>query len=574
MIIQDITIKNLLSYGEQATKVDFTRHPTTLICGKNGQGKSSIYEALTFVLFGKAFRDIKKDQLINNINKKNCLVECNLISNNGTQVKIRRGLKPNLFEIYENGKLVDQHAEVKEYQNYLENNIIGMNYIIFSQTVIISKTKYTPFMKLRAGERRQFVESILNLELFGDMLKTQTKNLSILKTKENDFKTDIKIETTKMSGYVESYRRITSLYEKAKKESQIEREKEIEFFNEKSILLIENNDKLSSQLMTDNPYLKKYNKSIQLKNKKQIITNNIEKLKSDIIKYEKNKSSKCHVCGSDVDISHIEKHIKELTKEINEKKSLIDIINNGLNDLSTIDELYNNHEKEQAVIKSKINNNKDLLMEYNNKIREYQNKKDDFSSYIDDIKELKSKTRESKKTLETYNDALKDVLKDIETNSFVLSLLKDSGIKSSIIQNSIPYINSIINEYLHKFGFYINFELDSEFDETITIRGAQDMSYNNFSEGEKLRVDLALIMAWRQIGLVKSGTTCNLLFFDEITDASMDIEGVELFAKSLSVLKDSNIWIISHTPEKLEQYMRGFIYLDKIDGFTTISTNK
>jgi DNA repair exonuclease SbcCD ATPase subunit len=244
-------------------------------------------EALTFVLFGKAFRDIKKDQLINNINKKNCLVECNLIGNNGAKVKIRRGLKPNIFEIYENDKLVDQHSEVKDYQNYLETNIIGMNYIIFSQTVIISKTKYTPFMKLRAGERRQFVESVLNLELFGDMLKAQTKNVGQLKTKEGDIKTDIKIESTKMNGYIESYRRINSLYEKSKRESAIERQKEIDFFNEKSLQLLDENKMLLAKIIDENPYAKKYNKKIQLENKKRSIVEAINQLNANIKKYEK-----------------------------------------------------------------------------------------------------------------------------------------------------------------------------------------------------------------------------------------------------------------------------------------------
>lgn len=572
MHIKSVSIKNFLSYGEVPIEYIFDRNNMTLITAENGKGKSSIICALTYVLFGKSFRDIKKDRLINSTNRKNMLVELMLIGKNGKNVRIRRGAKPNIFEIYEDDVLVDQHARNMDYQDYLETHIIGMNFITFAQTIIISKTRYTPFMKLKSGERRAFVESILNIEIFGDMQKLQSKRVSALKDEESNLRTDIKINDSTLKTKIESLKRFLVLVESAKKESLEATTIEIERIKAESDVLKREIESLKDKI-DNTDYSDEYSKTEKLKTKRTEVVYKIKGFQADLAKM-KDKSDKCHVCGSKMDISHVEAHIVSLTESIKSNQSLIGKIDEKI---ESYKESYDNHLSQKVSnqeIKYDISSKKSLIEGNNARIEKLEGKTYDSSMYDSEISSVKQEARTIKEQLKTQNENLQSLLVDIDNNSFVHTILKDSGIKSSIIQNSIPAINQIINEYLHKFGFFISFELDSEFNETIYFKGVDDLGYNNFSEGEKLRVDLALILAWRQISLLQSGTSCNLLFFDEIVDASMDAEGVDLFSKCLSSLKDTNVWIITHTPEKIENYVRGYIKLDKIDGFTTVMSNK
>lgn len=572
MHIKDITLKNFLSYGENPLTIQFDRYNTNMLVSKNGHGKSSISEAVTFLFFGKAFRDIKKDHLINSTNNKNCLVEGNLIGNNGKDVKIRRGIKPNIFEIYENGVLVDQNAESRDYQSYLETYIIGMNFATYAQTVLISKTKYTPFMRLKAGERRIFVESILNLTIFGSMQKLQAQRLKNLKEESFSMKTNIMIKDNDFSNKVDSLKRYRSMVDKIKKESEDDISKEIEQLYSRIEDENKEIEKLKSSLDTTDysinatNYKKLESSLLSNQSKLEIHRNNLDKLNS--------KSDKCSMCGNKIDISHIETHKEELDKKCNDAVILIERIKNKMNELYPDYEAFNNQQAHNYKIQTELKNCEKIIILHKENIDELKSKKLDTSEYDETIDKLKNDIISLRDSIASLKQDYQVKLKDIDTNNYVYSLLKDSGIKSAIIQNTIPTINKIINDYLQKFGFFINFELDSEFNETIHVKGVNKLTYNSFSEGEKLRIDLALILAWREISLLQSGMTCNLLFFDEITDASMDAEGVELFIKSINNLKNTNTWIITHTPEKLENYVRGLIHLNKIDGFTTIEKNK
>lgn len=572
MHIKDITLKNFLSYGENPLTLQFDRYNTNMLTAINGSGKSSISEAVTFLFFGKAFRDIKKDHLINSTNNKNCLVEGNLIGNNGKEVKIRRGIKPNIFEIYENGVLVDQNAESRDYQSYLETYIIGMNFATYAQTVLISKTKYTPFMRLKAGERRIFVESILNLTIFGGMQKLQAQRLKNLKEEASAMKTDITIKDNDFSNKVDSLKRYRALVDKIKQESENDTAEEINQLQSRIDNEYKEIEKLKSQLDNNDysvnatNYKKLESSLLSNQSKLEIHRNNLDKLNS--------KSDKCSMCGNIIDISHIETHKDELNKKCNDTISLIERIKSKMADLQSDYESYNNQQTHNNMIQNELKNCAKIIIIHKENINELKSKKVDTSEYDDTIDKLKTEIINLRDSINQLKLDYQGKLKEIDTNNYVYSLLKDSGIKAAIIQNSIPTINKIINDYLQKFGFFINFELDSEFNETIHVRGVNKLTYNSFSEGEKLRIDLALILAWREISLLQSGMTCNLLFFDEITDASMDAEGVEMFIKAINNLKNTNTWIITHTPEKLENYVRGLIHLVKVDGFTTISLNK
>lgn len=572
MHIKDITLKNFLSYGEQPVTIQFDRHNTNMLTAKNGDGKSSISEAVTFLFFGKAFRDIKKDHLINSTNNKNCLVEGNLIGNNGKNIKIRRGIKPNIFEIYENEVLVDQNAESRDYQSYLETYIIGMNYATYAQTVLISKTRYTPFMRLKAGERRIFVESILNLTIFGGMQKLQAQRLKNLKEEASGMKTDITIKDNDFSNKVDSLKRYRSTVDRIKKESSDNVNEEINQLHSKIQVLNETIQNQTAKLdLTDystnaNNYKKLESTLVSNRSKLEIHQSNLQKLNS--------KSDKCGMCGNKIDISHIETHKQELTDQCKSIETLIGRIQAKMNEFHSDYISHNEQQSNNFKIQSEIKNSKNIIYMHEDNIKNLKNKKFDTSEYDDNIESLKKEILALRDTIAQLKLDYQAKLKEIDTNNYVYSLLKDSGIKSAIIQNSIPTINKIINDYLQKFGFFINFELDSEFNETIHVRGVNKLTYNSFSEGEKLRIDLALILAWREISLLQSGMTCNLLFFDEITDASMDAEGVEMFIKAINNLKNTNTWIITHTPEKLENYVRGLIHLSKVDGFTTVEMNK
>lgn len=572
MYIKSITLKNFLSYGEIPVKIQFDRHVTNLLTGLNGQGKSSIIEGLTFVFYGKSFRDIKKDLLINTTNGKNSLTECELIGNNGKEVLIRRGIKPNIFEIYENGVLVNQNAESRDYQSYLETHIIGMNFITFTQTVIISKTRYTPFMKLKAGERRAFVESILNLSIFGDMQKLQAARLKNLKEEESNLKTDIKILDNDFANKIDSLKRYKAMVDKIKQESEDNIAEEISQLHSRIEDENKEIEKLKRQLdntdysVNANNYKKLENSLLSNQSKLDIHRNNLGKLNS--------KSDKCSMCGNKIDISHIETHKEDLNKKCEDIESLIIRIKAKMDELRPDYESFNNQQSHNYKIQTELKNCSRIIIIHEENISELKSKKLDTSEYDDTIVNLKTELLKMKSRIASLKAEYQEKLVEIDTNNYVYSLLKDSGIKAAIIQNSIPTINKIINEYLQKFGFFINFELDSEFNETIHVRGVNKLTYNSFSEGEKLRIDLSLILAWREISLLQSGMSSNLLFFDEITDASMDADGVELFIKAINALKNTNTWIISHTPEKLENYVRGFINLSKVDGFTTINVNK
>lgn len=536
---------------------------------------SSVIEGITFALFGKPFRDIKKDQLINITNKKNGLVECNLIGNNGYDVKIIRGLKPNVFEIYENGKLVNQNSSASEYQNYLETEILGMNFVTFSQTVVISKTKYIPFMRLKTGDRRTFVESILNLEVLGEMYKQQTKNVSNLKKEISNFEVDIKLIKSDLNNKSESISRLKKLVKSIESESKIKNQSEISELKDKINDLKDLSATLKDQL-SQNPHTDKLSKMSDIQSAKIKLEADLSLLNHFLNKISVIKD-KCHECGQCIEFDHDmhNKKINDVKAKIDSKNKLLKSFSDKLKSLSEINILSNDFNNKQNDLKNKINNiNKEINI-YNSQILKLKNTTFDTTEYDKQLLTLNEEYSGIDIKLKSMLEKYEIELSELDDHLLTLDLLKDSGIKSSIIQNSIPLINKFVNKYLQQFGFFIGFELDSEFNEKILVKGVQHaLDYGSFSEGEKLRIDLALILAWRHISLLLSGTTCNLMFFDEITDASMDQEGVELFARAITTLDKSNVWIISHTPEKLESYARGYIRLNKIDGFTSIIENK
>lgn len=537
---------------------------------------SSIVDSLVFVLFGKPFRDIKKDLLVNSTNKKNCLVSCELIGKDGNEYLINRGIKPNLLEIYRNGEVVEMQAELKDIQEHLEKYVLGFDYNTFTQTVIISKTKYTPFMRLKTAERRTFVEKLLNIEVLGLMANLQKENVSNAKSELSLVKSDLDSLIAIEKVELNSIDRLKSIIDDVRERQKQSFDNELKSIDNEIISIANEVNSLSEQLRSitiDNDIIDKFNKLEKAKtaNKVKISTE-----EQNIIKYRKT-DDKCPMCNSPIDISHIQGHIQECEKNINEFKDKLEKIDVVIEKLrpkvaeqKENTQRINDINREISLKKSMIEN----LKRKRKEIEKNQSENLDIKGYEEEIKNAVANHESTKEKIANLSKDVTIYTEKLDFEMFITNMLKDSGIKASIISKSINIINSIINEYLLRFGFIIDFNLDSEFNETIKIKGNDKLTYHNFSEGEKLRVDLALLLAWREIAIYQANAKCNVLFFDEITDASLDSDGVDLLANVLNNLKDTNVFIITHTPEKLESHARGFITLDKSDGFTKIVVNK
>lgn len=554
--------KNFLSYGEQWNEVNFTAHNMTLISAKNGNGKSTFLEATTFALFGKTIRKVSKASLVNTKNQKGLLVELQFISN-GNKYLVRRGIKPNKFEIYKGKELLNQSASVREYQETLEL-IIGVDYNTFLQTVIISKTKYTPFMRLDASSRREFVENLLTLTIFGNMNKKQKIIVSDLKNKLTTLKNEYTIAQNNITQCEYNVKSINDLIEQNLTEKKSYINKQIDDINNKSLLIKSNAKKLKDTLFVDSDNtLEKYNSYLNELHKLESEYNSVHKELTKL----KNSSDYCTLCGSKLDETHRQQHIDKLESELNELTLAIGDCKVKVDENShIIIKLEQNNSIEQEI--------KNLVREIKSNNITVTNLKNDLDSLVVDD----SKLIEAKNNLLTYrnkfvsiSDNLKTVKNDYENNIIVYDMLKDGGIKASIIDKSIPLINSIVNKNLSRFGFFIDFKLDSEFNETIKQRGIDILSYDNFSEGEKLRIDMAILLAWREVAQLQNNISCNVLLFDEMTDASMDFDGSEILGSLLMELQDTHVFVITHTPEKLENYSDGFINVIKENGYSRIA---
>lgn len=569
LTLKKLRWKNFNSYGEMWTEVDLTRNPITVVIGKNGYGKSTVTDALAFNLFGKAIRQSKKGNLINRRNKKGLMTE-SYFDVDGKEYLVRRGLKPDIFEIISGDDVLkDKDASDREYQKILENNILKMNFTTFTQSVIVSKTLYTPFMSMKAPQRRSYVENVLRLQIFGVMAKIHKKQNDDLDDEYYDAKNAydklvIKYdETLKM---IEVTKNMMESNTKDKIESintQIQSKKD-----EINKLVTEYKTYEKQLIEVDDSIIKKYNTNnstlMKLENKKEIVEEELDKLKLS--------DNKCSMCGSDYSQEHIDSHINEKTETLEKIINAIKTLTETVKSLKIELDQHTEDSKKNTTINSEMNSIKRLMVSHNSEVKklevEFLNISDkEDTTAIDKLNETLYNIGIEKNNKE---DNYKDLAKKLNYGNLITTMLKDSGIKSTIIDKSIPLINKLINKNLSDFGFFVKFELDSEFNETISVRGFESASYSDFSEGEKLRIDMAILLAWRDIAMMQNAMFCNVLFLDEITDASMDDEGTEIFAQMLTTLKDNNVFIITHKPEKLDNIARSTIVIDKKDGYSYI----
>jgi DNA repair exonuclease SbcCD ATPase subunit len=559
-----VRYKNFLSTGNIFTEINLGEHSTTLIVGENGAGKSTFLDAITFSLFGKPFRNINKPQLVNSINEKDCIVEIEFTIGK-INYKVVRGIKPNIFEIYVDGDLLNQDAKSKDYQDYLEKVILKMNYKSFTQIVILGSTNFTPFMQLSAADRRTVIEDLLDIQIFSSMNVIVKNKLHTLK----DEATQLKIQIDNTKDKIDLHKKHLDELKKNTKEIVDAKKQEIEE-NRTSLhqLQVEGSQKekqiddLVFQVSDEEFTTKRFNK---LNNLEAKIEGNIQKLEKDIEFYSvnstcptcdqaiNNKEEKVHTCNNK--ITELSKGLKKLKEENDAVLQRINTIKATQKELKTF---------EQDLVR--INTSRSQIGKYIKKLADEITEIENKPAMSD---EFKAQSKELLNALQTFNEKRKTVSEQTQHYDIVAQLLKDGGIKSKIIKQYVPVINKLVNKYLAAMDFFVNFNIDEEFKETIKSRHRDDFSYENFSEGEKKRIDLALLFTWRSVAKLKNSVNTNLLIFDEVFDGSLDINGTEEFMKLINMMNEgTNIFVITHKSDQMVDKFKHTIRFGKVKNFS------
>ena len=558
--------RNFLSTGNNFTEIQLDRNSTTLIIGENGAGKSTVLDALCFGLFGKPFRSINKSQLINTVNMSGALVEVEF--NIGSKkIKVIRGIKPNLFEIYINGKMYNQDANVRDYQKYLEQQILKLNYRSFTQVVILGSSTFIPFMQLKSRHRREVVEEILDIQIFSlmNMLLKQK-----LKVNADDIR-DVEYQTSLTSEKVDLQDKYIDEMEKNKDK----------LLGEKIKLQKSNQEEIHKRLakIGDFEYeiktlMKKINDADSVKSKYQ----KLQSIKSTLNEKHRAHSSTINFFETNEDCPTCQQHISKLFKDdiLKKKRKDTDKISQGLSELK--DELAKYKERQESIIKV-ANNIRELEVQIakdNESILQLEKFNSTLQSEINQLEHADvnkndyEKLGELKSSLINLEEQKIKLIEDKTYYETARNMLQDTGIKTKIIKQYLPIMNKLINTYLTSMEFYVNFTLDENFEETIKSRYRDDFSYTSFSEGEKMRIDLALLFTWRAVAKMKNSANTNLLILDEIFDSSLDGTGTDEFLKILNTLGDENVFVISHKQDALADKFRSTIKFSKIKNFSHV----
>jgi len=565
ILFKKIRWRNLLSTGNQFTEIDFTKNATNLIIGTNGAGKSTVLDALTFSLFGKPFRKINKPQLLNSVNEKDCRVEVEF-SVGGTEWKIVRGIKPNIFEIWRDDSLLDQAAAALDQQKWLEQNVIKMNYKSFTQIVILGSSTFVPFMQLSAANRREVIEDLLDIRIFSTMN-------TVIKEKMRSIKEDIKVLELKKESLNEKVEMqenfIEELENRGKKNIEDKESKIGELLIEENKFMNEN-IKIVEELDDLNKVLNSYTGATEKLRKLGNLKGKISQKVSTITKEHKffTENTVCPTCTQSIDETFRINRINDAQDKAKELQS-------GFKELEEAINKEEERERQFTTLSKEISKLTNDISQNNTRISGCQRQIRNLESEIQRITDQLANRNTEHDKLETFKDNLKTTYDDLSSRrdtinyyDFSYSLLKDGGVKSKIIKKYLPLINQQVNRYLQMMDFYINFTLDEEFNETVQSPIHEDFSYASFSEGEKMRIDLALLFTWREVARMKNSANTNLLIMDEVFDSSLDGFGTEEFLKIIRyVVKDANVFVISHK-ESLHDKFESVIKFDKVKGFS------
>lgn len=560
-----LSYKNFLSTGNQPNEWFLDRTPSVLITGTNGAGKSTILDALCFGLYGKPYRNINKPQLVNTVNDKNCLVEIEFDVNE-VPYRVVRGIKPGIFEIYRNGQLIQHDAAAKDYQRRLED-IVSMNYKAFTQIVIIGSARYQSFMDLGPNDRRTIIEEILDITVFSKMnsvLKVKTQN-NDLEIKENDYQKDI--NKTKIDGQLSLIRSINNRNKES--EDKINQEKD-RMRGEISLLMhqsLKHDSDIDLIAVGDIEALN--NALSDVKSKANEVAKKGKEFDKRITFYE--STDVCHSCEQTLSDELKNKQIEKYTADKQKLVDLAPVISDAIKKAQTkYDEAVDANDKLSAILQNKrdINNSIKTL---ENAIKSLDsNVISDTTEELDDAKELLSALKDTQNILEKETVALAEEKHSLEICKI---LLKDDGIKAKIIKQYLPVMNNLINKHLDRMGANYSFHLDESFNEVIKSRYRDTFSYSSFSEGEKSRIDISLMLTWREVARLKNSITTNLLILDEVGDSSLDGEGTDVLWDILSESDDTNLFVISHKTSNTDKFT-SHVEVHKDGNFTKIRNSK
>lgn len=565
IIFKNIRWKNFLSTGNYFTEIQLDKVSTTLQIGANGNGKSTLLDALTFSLFNKPFRSVTKPLLVNSTNDKDCLVEIEF-SIGSTEYKVRRGIKPNLFEIYRDGKILDQNASATDQQKWFEQTVLKMNYKSFTQIVILGSSNFVPFMQLPQSHRREVIEDILDIKIFSSMnsilkekLKILKEDVKLLELKKDNLKDKVEMQ----KDFIEELENRGKENIQTRKQTITKLIKECESYSLK-------NSKIEEQIFTSNKQLEEVTGASQklkkLVNLKGTITQKLATASTENVFFKVN--TVCPTCTQDIDEEFRLNKIDQLEKRSQELKNGIEEIEKVIRDEEICEAHFLKLSKEITNLNHEISQNNTRVSGFQRQIRDLEAEIQTITGQLENRNTEHEKLESFKNKLEETFNQLTETKDSILHYNFSHNLLKDSGVKSKIIKKYLPLINQQANRYLQMMDLYINFSLDEEFNETIESPIHEDFTYHSFSEGEKARIDLALIFSWREVAKFKSSVSTNLIIFDEIFDSSLDGSGTDEFLKIIRyIIKDANIIVISHKTGLEDKFDRVITY-EKQKGFS------
>lgn len=567
IIFRSVRWKNLLATGSQFTEVQLNRSPSTLITGKNGNGKSTIIEALCVGLFGKPFRNINKPQLVNSINKKDCVIEIEFDIGE-KKYKIIRGIKPNIFEIYLNGELLNQDAAARDYQIYLEDHVLKLNYKSFTQIVILGSATFVPFMQLPTAHRREIIEDLLDINIFSLMNANLKERLSEIKDQAKNIQSDLSIIKNKVEVQ-DKYVKTLESDNKAKLEeinNNIE-ESDIEIKKIQVVIdeIQDQKTKLQETITDKKDINDQYNILAQ---NKRTITSKINDIKEQLEFFHENEN--CPVCKQELDPVHEQRHINDLNGKIGDFNKQLYVIAEDLDKLKTRIDAIDKVEDQISILDTIMSEHKNKtsgLKQYIIKLqRELQNSQSNVN-----ITDEKMKLKDMAKEALFISKKQTDINEDKYYHDICATLLKDGGIKTRIIKQYLPAINKLINKYLSEMDLFISFELNENFEETIKSRHRDDFTYASFSEGEKNKIDLAILFTWRNIARLKNSANTNLLICDEVLDGALDGESTESLLKIFGDLESNvNLFVITHSPDQYSDKFRSSICFEKVNNYSVI----
>ena len=563
---QTLRYKNFLSSGNYWTEIKLNQHNSTLIVGHNGAGKSTILDALTFVLFNKPFRKINKNQLINSINEKDCLVEIEL-SITKNNYKIRRGMKPTLFEIYRDGVLLDQASSSNDQQKWLEQSVLKLNYKSFTQIIILGSSNFVPFMQLSSQHRREVVEDLLDIKVFSSM-----NDVAKIKIKElKDQIRELGYKKDNIEDKIESQQDLIVKLKKRKTEDIQSRKTKVVSLNTEIDSLVNDNQDIHLQVEENTKKLEEVCFSEDLLRKLEKLNIKIEQKISNLVDEHKffNSNRVCPTCTQNIQeefrlnkIEQIEDKSKEVQKGQLELEQSIEAEKKKQHKFLQLT-------KEVTKLTNEINFNNVKISGIRKQIQETESEIQTLAIRNQDTDTEHEKLTSLTESLESILEDSANKKEELQNYEFINLLLKDDGAKSKIIKKYLPVINSNLNKYLEILDFPVNFTLDEEFNEKSLNPIYEDFSYSSFSEGEKMRIDLALLFTWREVAKVKNSINTNLLILDEVFDSSLDEAGTDYFTKIIKfVVKDSNTFVISHKVEDLLEKFDQTIKFEKRKGFS------